>query len=94
MNREGTPAVFSGEGEAEIFRRFGTLGATWRKRSTSPDELVSLLCCRCAAAKRVSLDPTPELLRAGMAGLASMDKERFVERIVGLRRSLSPVATP
>ena len=94
MGQDGTPAVFSGEKEAEIFRRFETRGAAWRTRLTSPGELVSLLYCRCASAKRVCLDPTPELLCAGMAESVSTGKERFVERIVGLRGSLPPLASP
>ena len=94
VDRDGTPAVFSGEGEAEIFRLFGAQGAAWRTRLTSPGELVSLLYCRCAAAKRVCLDPTPELLCAGMAGLASTGKERFVERVVKLRGPSPRFAAP
>jgi hypothetical protein len=94
IGHDGTPAVFSGEEEAEIFRLFGARGNAWRTRQTSPGELVSLLYCRCAAAKRVCLDPTPELLCAAIAGLASTGKERFVERVVRLRGSPPLVAAP
>lgn len=95
VGRGGAPAVFSGEGEAEIFRLFGAReAARWRARPTPSGELVSVLYCRCAAAKKVCLDPTPEMLCAGMAGLVTMDKERFVERVVGLRGSSAPVASP
>jgi hypothetical protein len=94
MERDGTPAIFSGEGEAEVFWRFGTGGGGWRARRTSPGELVSLLYSRCAASKKVCLDPAPELLCAGVAHLVSMGKERFVERIVKLRSPMLLTGNP
>lgn len=83
VDGDGTPAIFSGEGEAEMFRYlFGAGEGGWLVRRTSPGELVSVLYCHCADANKVALDPAPEMLSARLIGLVCMSKVRFVARIV------------
>lgn len=86
-------AVFSGEGEAEMFVWLGdAFKDGWRARETSTGELVSILCGPCASARSVALDPSPGMEEAGTIGLVIVGRERFLDRIVapGRRR---PVAT-
>lgn len=83
VDGDGTPAIFSGEGEAEMFRYLLGVGeGGWLVRRTSPGELISVLYYHCADAKKVALDPAPEMLSARLIGLVCMSKVRFVARIV------------
>lgn len=83
VDGDGTPAIFSGEGEAEMFRYLLEVGeGGWVVRRTSPGELISILYCHCADANKVALDPAPEMLSARLIGLVCMSKVRFVARIV------------
>jgi hypothetical protein len=75
--------VFSFEEEAEIFHRLAALGSRWRARPSGRGELVSVLCGPCAQARRVVLDPLPEMLVDGTIELVSLDRCRFVSRLMG-----------
>lgn len=79
---DAAPAVFSGEGEAELFLRLAVEGDEWRVRRASPGELALLLRGpSCAGAKRVALDPSPEMFADKLlVDLVSVGKNRFLER--------------
>lgn len=88
---DAAPAVFSGEGEAELFLlHFAAGRGRWRIRRTSPRELASLLRGPfCAGAKRIALDPSPEMLADDLlVELVSVDKDRFLERFARRDRGL------
>ena len=72
-------AVFSGEGEAEVFLLLGMKGDGWRIKETSAGEVISLLYGSYSEARSVALDPFPEMLAGGLVGL---DRARFLERVV------------
>ncbi|HET7479549.1 MAG TPA: hypothetical protein VFJ72_08565 [Rubrobacteraceae bacterium] len=83
VDGDGTPAIFSGEGEAEMFRYLlGLDEGGWMVRRTSPGDLISVLYCHCADANKVALDPAPEMLSARLIGLVRMSKVRFIARIL------------
>ena len=85
-------AVFSGEGEAEMFVWLGgAFEDGWRARETSTGELVSMLCGPHSGVGSVALDPSPGMAEAGTIGLVIVGREWFLDRIVapGRRR---PVA--
>ena len=74
-------AVFSSEEEAEMFLWLGIVGEGWRTRKTSAGEIISLLYDPCSEARSVALDPFPEMLADGLAGLVALDRGRFLERV-------------
>jgi hypothetical protein len=74
-------AVFSSEEEAEMFLWLGVEGEGWRIRETSAEEVISLLYGPCSEAKSVALDPFPEMLADGLAGLVALDRLRFLELV-------------
>ena len=74
-------AVFSSEGEAEMFLWLGMEGEGWRIRETSAGEVISLLYGPCSGARSVALDPFPEMLADGLIGLVALDRARFMERV-------------
>lgn len=83
VDGDGTPAIFSGEGEAEMFRYLLGVGDDeWFVRRASPGELISVLYGHCAEADKVALDPAPEMLSARLIGLVCVSKARFVAQIV------------
>lgn len=83
VDGDGTPAIFSGEGEAEMFRYLLEAGERgWTVRRISPGELISVLYDHCADARKVALDPAPEMLSARLVSLVCMSKVRFIARIV------------
>ena len=70
-------ALFSGEEEARMFCSLREEGeANPHHRETSVGEVISLLY-RLTAARHVALDPLPEVLRGGLLGLITLDRERF-----------------
>ena len=74
-------AVFSSEEEAEMFLWLGMEGDGWRTRMTSAGEIISLLYGPCSETRSVALDPFPEMLADGLAGLVALDRVRFLERV-------------
>ena len=74
-------AVFSSEGEAEMFLLLGMEGDGWRIRETSAGEVISLLHGSCSEVRSVALDPFPEMLADGLVGLVALDRSRFLERV-------------
>jgi hypothetical protein len=74
-------AVFSSEEEAEMFLWLGMEGDGWRTRMTSVGEIISLLYGPCPETRSVALDPFPEMLADGLAGLVALDRVRFLERV-------------
>lgn len=79
--------VFSFEEEAEMFHRLAALGSRWRVRPSGCGELVSLLYGPCAQARGVVLDPLPEMVADGTIELVSLDRDRFVSRLVRAGRN-------
>jgi hypothetical protein len=78
--------VFGFEEEAEAFLGLSEGGDEkegWHSRQTAAGELVSLLMGPCASVKRVALDPLPLPLGRAMLPLASVDRERFVQDLMG-----------
>ena len=78
--------VFSFEEETQMFLdfRLGALGEEWRTRQTSPGELVSVLHGPCADAKRVALDPLPEMVDKDKSiGLLTIDRDDFLRVLLG-----------
>lgn len=85
VGRGGAPTlpVFSGEGEAEMFLRFGAPpGDGWRVTETSARELVSVLCGPCAGVRGVALDPLPGMTETEMTGLVMVARTRFLDRFL------------
>ena len=78
-----TLAVFSGEGEAEMFLFPGDREDGWKVRRTSPRELASLLIGPCVGLERVALDPSPEMAAKRLMGLVVMTRHLFLERFAG-----------
>ena len=86
--------AFSHEDEAEMFLWFGyALEDGWHVRETSAGELASLLCGPCADVGGVALDPLPGMAEAGTVDLVSVDRKRFVRRIVAGGEG-RPIAAP
>src|SRR5829696_3111893 len=79
--------VFSHEEEAEMFLWLGGLGDGWQARESAAGELTSILCGLCAGVKKVVLDPLPKMLDEKMVWLVSLERERFLELVLGSGRS-------
>ena len=79
---DAAPAIFSNEGEAGLFlQHLAAGGDGWKAWQTSPEELALLLCDPCAGAKRIALDPLPEMFADPLlVDLVSVDKDRFLDR--------------
>ena len=78
-------AVFGFEEEAEMFLHFrgAELEDGWRVRQTSVGELVSVLYGPCANAKKVVMDPVPEVGKWGLVGISSMHRNDFLRGLLG-----------
>ena len=82
--------IFSFEEEAEMF--------LWRQRTeeghevreTTPGQLVSILYGPCAHVGRVMLDPLPEIGARMQISLLGMDRNDFVESVMGARSLDTP----
>lgn len=81
---EETLAVFSFEEEARLFLLFEGLGANWRVRKTAAGMVRTLLGPR-ARARRVVLDPLPEILDEETNLLVSLGREEFARRLYAER---------
>jgi len=81
-------AVFSFKEEAETFLRLWEEDVEkrgWRSRQTTVGELISVLLGPCAQVKRVLLDPLLLLFGTTMLPLKSVNREFFVQELVGVR---------
>ena len=77
--------VFSFEEEAEMFLWLQPIEDGWEVRETTPGQLVSILYGPCADVGRVMLDPLPEIGPRMQIGLVGMDRNDFVESVMGAR---------
>jgi hypothetical protein len=77
--------VFSFEEEAEMFLLLQTTEDGREVRETTPGQLVSILYGPCADVGRVMLDPLPEIGARMQTSLLGMDRNDFVESVMGAR---------
>jgi hypothetical protein len=82
--------VFSFEEEAEMFLFLQTTEDGREVRETTPGQLVSILYGPCADVGRVMLDPLPEIGARMQIGLLGMDRNDFVESVMGARSLETP----
>ena len=82
--------VFSFEEEAEMFLWLQTIEDGWEVRETTPGQLVSILYGPCADVGRVMLDPLPEIGARMQISLLGMDRNDFVESVMGARSLDTP----
>ncbi len=77
--------VFSFEEEAEMFLWLQRTEEGREVRETTPGQLVSILYGPCADVGRVMLDPLPEIGVRMQISLLGMDRNDFVESVMGAR---------
>jgi hypothetical protein len=77
--------VFSFEEEAEMFLWLQRTEDGREVRETTPGQLVSILYGPCAHVGRVMLDPLPEIGASMQNSLLGMDRNDFVESVMGAR---------
>src|SRR5688572_8650889 len=82
--------VFSFEEEAEVFLWLQTTEDGRKVRETTPEQLVSILYGPCADVGRVMLDPLPEIGARMQNSLLGMDRNDFVESVMGARSLDTP----
>ena len=92
-------AIFGFEEEAEMFLHFrgAALDDGWSVRQTSVGELVSVLYGPCANAKKVVVDPVPEVGKRELVRIPSMHRNDFLWDLLGEGPSslhLVPPRTP
>ena len=82
--------VFSFEEEADMFHLLQTTEDGREVRETTPGQLVSILYGPCADVGRVMLDPLPEIGARLQISLLGMDRNDFVESVMGARSLDTP----
>ena len=82
--------VFSFEEEAEMFLWLQGTEDGQEVRETTPGQLVSILYGPCADVGRVMLDPLPEIGARMQNSLLGMDRNDFVESVMGARSLDTP----
>jgi hypothetical protein len=82
--------VFSFEEEAEMFLWLQTTEDGREVRETTPGQLVSILYGPCTDIGRVMLDPLPEIGARMQNSLLGMDRNDFVESVMGARSLDTP----
>jgi hypothetical protein len=82
--------VFSFEEEAEMFLWLQPSEEGQKVREIAPGQLVSILYGPCADTGRVMLDPLPEIGARVQIGLLGMDRNDFVESVMGARSLETP----
>jgi hypothetical protein len=82
--------VFSFEEEAEMFLWLQTTEDGREVRETTPGQLVSILYGPCADVGRVMLDPLPEIRARMQISLLGMERNDFVESVMGARSLETP----
>jgi|SRR5215204_2382910 len=80
-----TLPVFSFEEEAEMFLWSQRTEEGREVRETTPGQLVSILYGPCADVGRVMLDPLPEIGLSMQINLLGMDRNDFVESVMGAK---------
>jgi hypothetical protein len=85
-----TLAVFSNEDEAEMFLRLEGVADGWQVSESRAGELVSMLYGPCTSVKKVALDPVPEMVADRTVGLVSLDRKRFIRRLLASGRFCEP----
>jgi hypothetical protein len=85
-----TLPVFSFEEEAEMFLWLQRTEGGWEVRETTPGQLVSILYGPCADVGKVMLDPLPEIGLSMQIILLGMDRNDFVESVMGARSLDTP----
>ena len=93
VNLDGTGQalpVFSFEKEAETFLWLQTTEDGQKVRETTPEQLVSILYGPCADVGRVMLDPLPEIGARILNSLLGMNRNDFVELVIGARSLDTP----
>jgi hypothetical protein len=93
INLDGTGQalpVFSFEKEAETFLWLQTTEDGREVRETTPEQLISILCGPCADVGRVMLDPLPEIGARMQNSLLGMDRNDFVESVMGAKSLDTP----
>jgi hypothetical protein len=81
-----TLAVFSFQEEAQMFLNLRPAASRegWSVRQTSVGELVSVLYGPCSGAKKVALDPIPEIVDTEeLIDLLSMHRNDFLQFLLG-----------
>src|SRR5215211_4203198 len=82
--------VFSFEEEGEMFLWLQRTEDGREVRETTPGQLVSILYGPCADVGRVMLDPLPEIRASMQISLLGMDRNDFVESVMGARSLDTP----
>ena len=82
---ESVLPVFSFEEEALLFLRLCGFGGGWRVSKLGAPVLASVLAGACPDARRVALDPIPEIGHCGPRDLVSLPRKEFV-RLLANRR--------
>jgi hypothetical protein len=82
--------VFSFEEEAEMFLWLQTTEDGREVMETTPGQLVSILYGPCADVGRVMLDPLPEIGARMQISLLGLDRNDFVESVMGARSLDTP----
>jgi hypothetical protein len=82
--------IFSFEEEAEMFLWLQTTEEGWEVRETTPGQLVSILYGPCADVGRVMLDPLPKIGARMQISLLGLDRNDFVESVMGARSLDTP----
>jgi hypothetical protein len=82
--------VFSFKEEAEMFLWLQTTEDGREVREATPEQLVSILYGPCADVGRVMLDPLPEIRARMQNSLLGMDRNDFVESVMGARSLNTP----
>jgi hypothetical protein len=82
--------VFSFEEEAEMFLCLQTTEDGREVREITPGQLISILYGPCADVGRVMLDPLPEIGASMQISLLGMERNDFVESVMGARSLDTP----
>jgi hypothetical protein len=82
LDSKKTLPVFSSEDEAEMFLRLEGVADGWQVSESRGGELVSMLYGLCAGVRKVALDPLPEMVADRTVGLVSLDRKRFIGRLL------------
>ena len=70
--------IFSFEEEAQLFLRLCGFGGGWHTSRRDAADLASVLLDACPDARRIALDPIPEIGPHGPHHLVSLSREDFV----------------